>query len=129
MKPRFRSRFEERIALSLNQRGVKWDYETLRIDFNVSRMSHYTPDFILKNGVIIEAKGRFTAANRTKHLLVRAQWSNKYDIRFVFQNAHAKLYKGSKTTYAQWCNKHGFKWAHGNIPDAWLKEKRVVRKG
>ena len=32
------------------------------------------------------------------------------DIRFVFMNARNKIYKGSRTTYADWCNKHDFRW-------------------
>ena len=44
------------------------------------------------------------------------------EIRFVFSNENAKLYKGSKTSYSQWAEKHGFKYAHKRIPDDWLTE-------
>jgi len=50
---------------------------------------------------------------------VKKQWP-KMDIRFVFQNANNKLNKRSKTTYAQWADKHGFPWAHKRIPEEWL---------
>lgn len=46
------------------------------------------------------------------------------DIRFVFQNPKNKLYKRSKTTYADWCDKHGFKWATKVIPSSWFKERK-----
>tara|TARA_B100000780_G_scaffold277260_1_gene247541 strand:- start:1489 stop:1626 length:138 start_codon:yes stop_codon:yes gene_type:complete len=32
------------------------------------------------------------------------------------------LYKGSKTTYADYATKHGFAWAHKHIPDEWVEE-------
>ena len=57
----------------------------------------YTPDFELPNGIIIESKGRFVAADRKKHLLVQKQHP-ELDIRFVFSNSKAKISKGSKTT-------------------------------
>lgn len=69
----------------------------------------------------METKGRFTATDRKKHLLVKAQRPD-LDIRFVFSNSRAKLNKGSKTTYADWCNKHGFLYADKLIPTEWLDE-------
>jgi len=43
------------------------------------------------------------------------------DIRFVFQTPYNKIYKGSKTTYAKWADKHGFPWcAFHSIPIEWL---------
>jgi hypothetical protein len=45
------------------------------------------------------------------------------DIRMVFQAPHTKIRKGSKTTYAQWCQKFlGIPWAEKVIPDEWLFE-------
>ena len=38
-------------------------------------------------------------------------------------NAKAKIYKGSKTTYADWCIKHNFKFFNKTIPMKWIKEK------
>ena len=33
-----------------------------------------------------------------------------------------KIYKGSKTTYAMWCEKHDILWSsYQNIPESWLK--------
>lgn len=83
----------------------------------------YTPDFILPNGIIIEAKGLFETADRQKHLLIKKQYPH-LDIRFVFQNPNNRLYKGSKTTYADWCKKHGYQYATKLIPSAWFKEQR-----
>ena len=44
------------------------------------------------------------------------------DIRFVFQAPYNKIYKGSKTTYAKWAERHDFKWcSYQSIPIDWLK--------
>ncbi len=81
----------------------------------------YTPDFPLPNGIIIETKGRFLPADRQKHLLVKAQHPEK-DIRFVFTRSKTPISKGSKTTYADWCEKNGFRYADKTVPEAWLRE-------
>jgi hypothetical protein len=118
----FRSGLEERIARELESQGVPVKYEAETISYTKpSRPSRYTPDFILPNGIIIETKGRFVAADRQKHLLVQAQHPD-LDIRFVFSNSRTKLYKGSPTTYAKWCEKHGFKYADKSIPQEWIRE-------
>lgn len=54
--------------------------------------------------------------------MVRGQHPD-LDIRFVFSNANARIAKNSGTTYAMWAEKLGFKWAHREIPAAWLTEK------
>jgi len=40
----------------------------------------------------------------------------------VFSNQNAKLYKNSPTTYASYCEKHGFTYANKVIPQEWLEE-------
>lgn len=115
---RFRSKFEKDIALSLKREGVEFEYETLKIKF--TKLAVYTPDFIFPNGVIIEAKGFFKPSDRTKHILIQQQHP-EYDIRFLFQNAHNRLTKKSNTTYAAWCDRHGFKWCHQKIPRTWTQ--------
>ena len=65
--------------------------------------------------------GRFLAKDRTKHLLIQKQYP-ELDLRFVFTNSRQKLYKGSKTTYAAWCEKHGFLYAERSIPELWMNE-------
>lgn len=83
---------------------------------------HYYPDVRLPNGIFIEAKGLFDSDDRTKLLLVRKQ-NPGIDVRIVFMNPNAKLYKGSKSTYATWCEKHGFLYTKGpHVPDEWLTE-------
>lgn len=70
--------------------------------------------------LIVETKGRFTAADRKKHLLIKEQHPG-YDIRFLFQRSASRLSKKSKTTYADWCRKHGFLFADKVVPEKWLK--------
>jgi len=121
---KYRSGLEKTIASQLRKFRIKFDYEKLVILYTKpAQSSTYTPDFRLANGIIIETKGRFVLADRKKHLLIREQYGYKYDIRFVFSNAKAKIYKGSKTTYADWCIKHNFKFFNKTIPMKWIKEK------
>ena len=119
IKHGWRSGLEERVSKELDKAGVKYEYETQKIKYRVEEDRTYTPDFILPSDIIVETKGRFTVADRKKHLLIQRQ--HPYlDIRFVFQNSKAKLYKGSKTTYADWCDKWGFLYADKSIPKEWL---------
>lgn len=123
LKYGFRSGLEEAIAEELTSRGVGFSFEELVIPYvKPEKPAKYTPDFVLENGIIIESKGRFLTEDRQKHLLVQKQHPH-LDIRFVFSNSKTKISKRSKTTYADWCQKHGFMYADKEIPDAWLKEK------
>lgn len=121
---RFRSGLEKRTAAWLKTNKVAFDYEKLRLPYLVSETRTYTPDFqILSNGIIIETKGRFLPSDRKKHLLIKEQYP-ELDIRFVFSNPNAKIRKGSKTSYADWCDKHGFLYAQEVIPTEWIREKK-----
>jgi len=119
---RYRSGLERVVAEFLKQNKKNFRYEDLKIEWKDLRYRTYTPDFILDNGIIVETKGIFDNEDRRKHLAVREQHP-ELDIRLVFSNAKAKLYKGSKTTYAMWCDKNGFLYSHRVIPPDWLKEK------
>ena len=123
LKYGFRSGLEEKVADYLTSKGVGFSFETLKVPYVKPETKHtYTPDFILDNGIIIETKGRWMLDDRKKHILIRKQHPN-LDIRILFQNANAKISKGSKTSYAAFCEKHGIPYAHREIPVAWLKEK------
>lgn len=113
---------EDQVAAFLSENQIEVRYEKLKIEWADLRHRTYTTDFVLDNGIIIETKGRFTADDRRKHLEIKKQHPH-LDIRFVFSNSKAKLYKGSKTTYEEWCEKNGFLWAHRIIPLTWLKER------
>ena len=115
----YRSGFEAKLAHQLQRGGVSFQYETLKLEY--TKTATYTPDFILPNGIIIEAKGVWTVEDRTKHLLVREQHPH-LDIRLVFMNASNKIRKGSDTTYAKWCEKKNIQYANKTIPKSWLSQ-------
>ncbi|NMZ63406.1 endonuclease I [Pseudomonas oryzihabitans] len=119
----YRSGLEDKIATQLETAGHPVVFEQFKLKYTVpERVASYTPDFILRNNIIIESKGIFDVEDRKKHVLIREQFP-QLDIRFVFSSSRAKLYKGSKTTYAEWCEEHGFLFADKLIPAEWLKEK------
>ena len=140
-----RSKFERRLADSLEERGIEYGYETLTLDYytkvrkgrcgkcgskqGVTQEHIYTPDFIIlrsgsdytttdSNPLIIEAKGRFTATDRTKMKAVKDRHPD-LDIRFVFMGNN-KIHKNSDTRYGDWCDKHGFPWTIKEIPSEWI---------
>jgi hypothetical protein len=114
----YRSRLEERLARWLELNDHPFEYETLKLPYTLE--SVYTPDFIIPNGVIIEAKGYFKPEDRRKMLAVRKAHP-ELDIRLVFQQPYNTLTKTSKTTYAAWADKYNFPWAAAhNIPDEWF---------
>lgn len=121
IKNGYRSGLEDDIAKDLKDRGVEFEYEKLKVQWQLIENKTYTPDFKLPNGIIIESKGRFVAADRKKHIIIKRQHPF-LDIRFVFSNSRAKLYKGAKSTYGDWCSKYGFLYADKRIPDEWLKQ-------
>lgn len=122
LKAGFRSGLEERIAEQLDKAGVEYTYEQVKLKYIKPASEHvYTPDFQLSNGIIVETKGRFLMADRQKHILVKKH-NPTLDIRFVFSNSNARISKTSRTTYAQWCIKNGFKYADKVIPQEWIDE-------
>lgn len=119
IKNGYRSGLEEDISNDLKDRGVGFEYEKLKIKWTLLESKTYTPDFVLPNGIIIESKGRFVAADRKKHLKIKEQHP-KLDIRFIFTNSRSKLHKGAKSNYGDWCVKNGFLYSDKRIPDEWL---------
>ena len=114
----FRSGLEKNVDDFLSSTGLEYEYERKKIPYVLT--CNYTPDFILKNGVMLEAKGHLSPDDRRKMLAVKKQHP-ELDIRFVFQAPYNKIYKGSRTTYAKWAEKHGFPWTHfKSIPLEWL---------
>ena len=122
IKGRYRSGLEKEVAAYLRKTQKKVRYEVLKVEWEDLRYRTYTPDFVLDNGIIIETKGIFDSDDRRKHREIQRQHP-ELDIRFVFSNAKAKLYKGAKSRYFDWCEQHKFQWANRVIPEDWLKEK------
>jgi hypothetical protein len=119
----YRSKFELFLARKLIQNKVKFEYEKKKIMY-IPKVRTYTPDFYIPaTDIYIEAKGEFDKADRVKMALIKEQHKD-LDIRMVFMNARNKIYKGSKTTYADWCLKHNYRWAEKVIPMEWLRNEK-----
>lgn len=133
-----RSAFEDRVAESLDKASMPFTYETWSYEYDeplrknlarcvecgsttLVRTGWYTPDFFLENGVVIESKGRFTAADRRKMLAVRK--GHPYlDIKMLFMRDN-KIHKRSSTYYSDWCMENNYDFAIGEVPKAWLNQK------
>lgn len=127
LKKGYRSGLESKLSEQISKAGYEVLYEQEKIKYIVpERNAKYCPDFklIKKDGspLWIESKGLFPVGDRQKHIHIKNEYGDAVDIRFVFSNARAKLYKGSKTTYGEWCEKHGFQYSHKWIPDSWFEE-------
>jgi hypothetical protein len=120
IKHGYRSGFEHKVSDQLSEAKVPYGYEDTVISYIKPETKHtYTIDFTLPNGILVETKGRWVLEDRKKHLLIKQQHP-ELDIRMVFQSARTKIRKGSKTSYGDFCDKHGILWAEKNIPDSWL---------
>lgn len=132
-KSGYRSGAEEKLAEYLTKLGVKFEYETLKLEYlkpirnglcdtcgksKVKQKHIYTPDFILSNGVIIEYKGRFTATDRSKLLAVKR--SNPDRKVYLVFGSDNKLQKNNEKRYSDWCTANGFDYAVGAPPARWL---------
>ena len=136
-----RSKYETRVGQYLKDRNIQYAYECTSYEYDeplrknrarcaecgsthLLRTGWYTPDFFLGGGgnIIIETKGRFTAADRRKMVAVKRDHPD-LDIRLLFMRNN-KLTKRSHTTYTEWCDQHDYISAVGMPPDTWLEETR-----
>ena len=121
---KFRSKLEEDIADLFKELGVSYEYETAKIPYTIQHI--YNPDFILSNKVHLEAKGYWSAEDRRKIKAVKRD-NPDLDLRMVFQAPYNTISKRSKTTYAQWCERHDIPWTSwANIPLDWIIEWKKV---
>ena len=117
-EPKFRSNLEKNIADLLTGLGVSYQYESEKLSYTIEH--NYTPDFVLPNYLYLEAKGYWDPEDRRKILAVK-RCNPDVDIRMVFQSPYNTISKKSKTTYAQWCDKHDIPWtSYKDIPIEWL---------
>ncbi len=117
-KIKYRSKLEESVADLLQGLGVSYEYESIKVPYTIQH--NYIPDFVLPNYVHLETKGYWDPKDRRKVLAVKRD-NPDLDLRMVFQAPYNKISKGSKTTYAMWCEKHGIPWtSYHDIPLDWL---------
>ena len=120
---KLRSGYEKKVRKCLEENKVQYTYESMVIKYVVPETKRsYTPDFILPNGVIIEAKGYWDAESRRKMALVVEQ-NPDLKIKMLLQRDNT-ISKKSKTKYSDWARARGIECAvspQGIIPEEWLK--------
>jgi len=122
-----KSGLEELVYKYLQKNNLKFEYETLKINyFQPEQKKTYTPDFPIQDCFIIETKGLFNSADRKKMKTIKAQ-NPDLDIRFIFSNSKTKIGKKSLTTYGKWCEMFGFPYhciqsTKETFPKLWLEE-------
>lgn len=131
-----RSKFEDRIAQELTDVGMSFTYESYSYEYDeplrknlarcadcgskqLLRTGWYTPDFFLANGVIIETKGRFTAADRRKMVAIQEEHPD-LGIKLLFMRDN-KIHKNSTTKYSDWAEAHGYDYSINEVKPEWLK--------
>ena len=53
----------------------------------------------------------------------------EHKVSLYLDERNIKLRKGAKSTYGEWCEKHGFRCYDRIIPEDWLKEKGKNKHG
>lgn len=126
---KFKNGFEEKVYKELTKCLGPIIYEPYTFLYRVEETRRYTPDFFVKgtNLLYIEGKGKFTGSDRKKMLLVKEQHPEA-EFRFYFVSGNKRLSKVSKTTYGDWCDKHGFQWCDlkTGVPKSWKLGKSAV---
>lgn len=129
----YRSGFEVKVAKQLDELGVKFTYESRRIyytlpvhkgacaecDSNKVVSNHfYTPDFLLENGIVLEAKGKLDSKHRRILKAIKDQHPEE-DLRLIFMLDN-KISRGSKTRYTAWAASSGIPSCVKEIPPEWI---------
>ena len=112
-KKTLKNKFEKRIARQLKKAKLSFTYESEKIPYVIA--GHYIPDFIYLTAhgkIYLETKGHFRPEAKRKMAAVRRQHP-ELDIRILFYSRKLKDIR--------WAEKHGFKWAIGEIPREWLE--------
>ena len=118
-KPKWRGGLERSIIKDFEDKGVEYQYEVLNIPYRLRK--NYIPDFLLPNGIVVEAKGFWKSEDRQKIRRVIEQHPF-IDLRMVFSNSANRIAKKSPTTYATYCDKLGIPYADGLVPQRWIDE-------
>ena len=114
----YRSGLEKKVADLMDNLGVSYEYESTIVPYVIQH--NYTPDFLLPSGIFLECKGYWDPEDRRKIKAVKKQ-NPDIEILMIFQAPYNRISKSSKTTYAQWCDKHGIRWSsYQEIPIDWL---------
>jgi len=99
---KYRSKLEKECHQLL---GIsEWEYEPHRVAYTIRK--NYTPDFV-RGDYYIEVKGFFRSGDRQKYRSIAEQlkFEGKHLI-FLMPKPNAKVAKGNKITYREWCKKN-----------------------
>ena len=140
---RYRSKFETDVAKQLEEAGVKFEYETEKYSYrelvsnaecvdcggsHVIKFHEYTPDFVIDNTtIVLEAKGRWTAADRKKIVSV-CESNPGLDLRMVFQRDQ-KVTPNRAKKYSEWCEERGITYCVKEVPQEWLTKIIKMQTG
>jgi Phage endonuclease I len=118
-----KNKFEGKLQALLEAQWGKGNtlYEKETLEYRVEETRKYTPDFKLKgSNLYVEGKGKFTFQDRKKMLYMKEQYP-KLRFHMFFVSADKPLYKGSKSSYGDWCDKHGIAWSDQKrgLPEDW----------
>jgi hypothetical protein len=98
---KFRSKLEAECYKKL---GTEWEYEPERIPYTIQKK--YLPDFV-KGKFYIEVKGFFRVGDRQKYRsIAEALREDNKELIFLMPRPQAKVAKGNKITYTEWCKKN-----------------------
>lgn len=136
MPYKFRSNAEARIAKWLEDNGIKYDYENIKIPYTSTvknglcekcgnkkalQRRTYLPDFTFPDyGWILEVKGRLTSSDRSKMIDIKKA-NPEISIRLLLLQDN-KLRKNSEKRYSTWCLDNGFLYCVKNLPISWFKK-------
>lgn len=122
-----RSALEDHFERFLQARGVKYAYEQLKVYFTPAPKKRsklfdwFGPR--PKKGErwrIVETKGYWHAKSRLAETLAIEQ-NPQIEVMYLFQNPNLPIVKGSKTTYAMWCEKKQIAWTESfDVAAKWL---------
>ena len=117
---KYRSKFEAEVA-KLLPKGYEYEPKSKKLDYVVPATSHkYLPDFV-RGKTLLEVKGHLTLQDRKKMKLLREQYPD-LRIVMVLQAPNNPIRKGSKTTYAKWCEANDIEWCSlANLKDTLTK--------
>ena len=122
-----RSMGEVYCATNMGVDEIEYEYETVKIEYQ-HEPQIYTPDFVLKNGRVVEFKGKMTAETRKKMISIKRSNPDLW-IGIVFQKANNKLSsRPNAKRYWQWAEANGFPWSEMRVPKAWSKGRRKKLK-
>ena len=117
-----KSMLEVRSQAWFENRNIPFKYEGERWNYQYEPQT-YRPDFNINEEWSIECKGKLTKEVRKKLLAIIKSNPNK-KLFMVFEKPDNRINRGSKTTYADWANKHGIPWSD-TVPDLkWFRRKK-----